>query len=110
MKNSRAITFDSPGSFRSIERLQSNIKSANNLIDIQNLDIITYLVEPNFVNTADRHIGKVYSLTDTSEQSNNQSTWKSWTIEKALSILTTEKTLKTVNKMRVVVGVNLKFF
>jgi tetratricopeptide (TPR) repeat protein len=90
LKNSRAITFDSPGSMRSIERLQSNIQSTNTLIDIHNLDIITYLVEPNFVNTADRHIGRVYSLTDTSEQSNNQSTWKSWTIEKALSILTTE--------------------
>jgi tetratricopeptide (TPR) repeat protein len=90
LKNSRAITFDSPGSFRSIEKLQSNIQSTNTLIDIHNLDIITYLVEPNFVNTADRHIGKVFSLTETSEQSNNQSTWKSWTIEKVLSILTTE--------------------
>jgi len=92
LKNSRAITFDSPGSMRSIERLQSNIQSTNTLIDIHNLDIITYLVEPNFVNTADRHIGRVYSLTDTSEQSNNQSTWKSWTIEKVLSI--TSKSFK----------------
>jgi hypothetical protein len=92
LKNSRAITFDSPGSFRSIERLQSNIQCTNTLIDIHNLDIITYLVEPNFVNAADKHIGKVYSLTDTSEQSNNQSTWISWTIEKALSI--TSKSFK----------------
>ena len=49
---------------RSIERLQSNIISTNTLIDIHNLDIVTYLVEPNFVNTADKHIGKIYSLTD----------------------------------------------
>jgi tetratricopeptide (TPR) repeat protein len=91
LKNSRAITFDSPGSMRSIERLQSNIISTNTLIDIHNLDIVTYLVEPNFVNTADKHIGKVYSLTDTSEQSNNQASKKSSTkVEKVLSIFTTE--------------------
>ena len=76
---------------RSIERLQSNIISTNTLIDIHNLDIVTYLVEPNFVNTADKHIGKVYSLTDTSEQSNNQASKKSsTTVEKILSIFTTE--------------------
>jgi tetratricopeptide (TPR) repeat protein len=90
LKNSRAITFDSPGSMRSIERLQSNIISTNTLIDIHNLDIVTYLVEPNFVNTADKHMGKIYSLTDTFEKSNNQSSWKSWSIKKVLSIFTTE--------------------
>jgi Tfp pilus assembly protein PilF/energy-coupling factor transporter ATP-binding protein EcfA2 len=91
LKNSRAITFDSPGSMRSIERLQSNIISTKTLIDVHNLDIITYLVEPNFVNTADKHIGKVYSLIDTSKQSNNQASKKSSTkVEKILSIFTTE--------------------
>ncbi len=97
MKNSRAITFDSPGSFRSIEGLQSNIKSTNTLVDIQNLDIITYLVEPNFVNTADKHIGKVFSLTDTSKKLNNQSSWKLWPIEKILSKSLVDTAVSTLN-------------
>jgi tetratricopeptide (TPR) repeat protein len=101
LKNSRAITFDSPGSMRSIERLQSNIQSTNTLIDIHNLDIITYLVEPNFVNTADRHIGRVYSLTDTSEQSNNQSTWISWPSKDAIfSTLNNHGLDKILNTMQ----------
>jgi hypothetical protein len=81
---------------RSIERLKPNIISSNTLIDIHNLDIITYLNEPNFVNTADKHIGKVYSLTDTFEKSNNQSSWKSWLTEKILSKLTTESFKDTI--------------
>jgi len=84
LKNSRAITFDSPGSMRSVERLQPNIISSNTLIDIHDLDITTYLNEPNFVNAADKHIGKVYSLKNISKQSNNQCKWISWPFKDAI--------------------------
>ena len=79
LKNIRAITFDSPGSLRAIENLKPTIVNNSNSIDIHNFDIITYLAEPNLVNTADRHIGKVFSFTETTNnQLVNNEALKSW--------------------------------
>lgn len=69
MVNTRAITFDSPGSLKSIEGLKSNIYNKYGT-DLSNLDIVTYLAKPNIVNTANKHIGKVYSLKNQNEKDN----------------------------------------
>jgi len=82
LKNCRAITFDSPGSFRTIDSLKPNIDNSNNSFQNSELDIITYLSEPNLVNTADKHIGKVFSCLN-----NKINSWKSWTLDKILSSL-----------------------
>jgi hypothetical protein len=58
---SKAVTFDSPGSIK-MESFHRNILNHDNARDIKNLEIVTYLSDPNFVNTCNRHIGQVYRL------------------------------------------------
>jgi hypothetical protein len=57
----KAVTFDSPGSM-AMESFHPNIVNHNNARDVRDLDIITYLSDPNFVNTCHRHVGQVYRL------------------------------------------------
>jgi tetratricopeptide (TPR) repeat protein len=57
----KAVTFDSPGSIK-MKNLHPNIVNHDNARDIRDLDIVTYLSDPNFVNTCNRHIGQVYRV------------------------------------------------
>ena len=48
----RAVTFESPGSKEYLDILNTNnIESRDTNFDLIDLDIVTYLTEPNFVNT-----------------------------------------------------------
>ena len=60
-KGAKAVTFDSPGSII-VEDYASNIVSYQTDREERHLDITTYLSAPNFVNTANKHIGKAYRL------------------------------------------------
>jgi hypothetical protein len=60
-KGAKAVTFDSPGSIV-VEDYASNIFSYQTGRELRHLDITTYLSAPNFVNTANKHIGKAYRL------------------------------------------------
>ena len=55
-----AVTFESPGAQESLEALQSN--HAQGKIDLNSLDVVSYLSYPNLVNTCNHHIGTLYSL------------------------------------------------
>ena len=60
--NVKAVTFDSPGSVMHMEQLKSNIINHTTELDIENLDIVTYLSTPNFVNSCNKHVGRVYRI------------------------------------------------
>jgi tetratricopeptide (TPR) repeat protein len=60
-KSTKAVTFDSPGSI-AMKSFDPNIAAHENTRDIRDLEIVTYLSDPNFVNTCNRHIGQVYRL------------------------------------------------
>lgn len=57
----KAVTFDSPGSI-AMEDSHSTIFNHLETRDIRDLDITTYLSDPNFVNTCHLHFGNVYRL------------------------------------------------
>ncbi len=59
----RAVTFESPGSFEYLERLNiRNVYSTETKFDLDQLDIRTYVTQPNFVNTSNKHVGKVFRV------------------------------------------------
>lgn len=58
-----AVTFESPGSKDCMEKMQPNL----GCIDLEKLDIITYLSTPNLVNTLYKHVGTVYHIKSDSE-------------------------------------------
>lgn len=58
----KAITFDSPGSVIHIDKLKPNIINNVTKFDIRDLNIVTYLSAPNFVNSCNQHVGRVYRL------------------------------------------------
>ena len=59
----RAVTFESPGSYEYLERLNvCNVYSVDTKFDLNQLDIRTYVTLPNFVNTSNTHVGKVYRV------------------------------------------------
>ena len=57
-----AITFESPGSNEYLEKLNTDNINSKDKFDLTDLDIVTYLSEPNFVNTCNTHVNKVYRL------------------------------------------------
>ena len=72
----KAITFDSPGSFDIIEELMdANIINKNRNIDelCKILNIKTYLMAPNFINTCNRHVGRVYRIIDNRKEDKQKS-------------------------------------
>lgn len=69
--NVKAVTFDSPGSFDYLKRFESNIYSTKTKFDLATLDISTYLTAPNFINTCNVHIGKVYRIFTESKKNLN---------------------------------------
>jgi Flp pilus assembly protein TadD len=56
-----AVTFDDPGGKDLSEALQPRVEE-NRRVDINKLDITSYLSRPNIVNTAMEHMGSVYGL------------------------------------------------
>lgn len=56
-----AVTLDEPGAKDLLEALQPRVESGYR-IDVENLDITTYLSKPNFINTIMGHVGSVYAL------------------------------------------------
>ena len=59
----RAVTFESPGSKDYLDKLSdANVYNKETLFDLTSLDIVTYLSAPNFVNTCNRHVGRVYRV------------------------------------------------
>lgn len=56
-----AVTFESPGSKESLEKLQSNLES--HTINLSNLDIVAYVTYPNLINTYNHHVGTMYTIT-----------------------------------------------
>ena len=61
-KITRALTFDSPGSYDFFKSLQPNIHNYHSNFYIEGIDIITYLSLPNIVNSCNSHAGEVYSV------------------------------------------------
>ena len=58
--NVSAVTFESPGSKGSLEKLQSNLDAEK--IELTSLDIIGYVSYPNLINTCNHHIGTLYHV------------------------------------------------
>jgi tetratricopeptide (TPR) repeat protein len=56
-----AVTFDDPGGKELLEALQPRVER-NYDVDVNKLDITSYLSYPNIVNTALGHVGSVYAL------------------------------------------------
>jgi len=61
-RNVKAVTFDSPGKAPMMEQLQSNIRSRDAHIKLENIDIVTYLANPNPANSCNPHVGRVYRV------------------------------------------------
>ena len=62
-RNLRAVTFDSPGSFDIIQELaKTHIHNCKKEDVDKFLDIKTFLFSPNFMNTSNEHVGKVYRV------------------------------------------------
>ena len=68
--NTKAVTFDGPGSLFMIEdnlKQSSLYQRSRSDVHICDLDIVSYLSSPNIVNCTNRHIGQVYALYDRNE-------------------------------------------
>lgn len=61
-RNVKAVTFDSPGSMPMMTALQSNIQSHDAQVKLQNINIVTYLAQPNPANSCNEHVGRVYRV------------------------------------------------
>ncbi len=59
VQNVSATLFDAPGSREMMEKMKSNIRDGGQ-IDLDSFDITSYQSTPNFVNTANHHIGSIY--------------------------------------------------
>lgn len=70
----RAVTFESPGSYDFLDKLKiSSLVNDELKFDLEDLDIRSYLNEPNFINTCNKHLGKVYRVySETSQSITNQ--------------------------------------
>lgn len=55
-----AVVFDSPGSKRAIEELQSKLPEEKILT--KNMDILVYVSTPNIINTLNEHYGSLYLI------------------------------------------------
>lgn len=81
----KAVTFESPGSVIHIDTLQSNIINYATEFDIKNLNIVTYLSAPNFVNSCNKHVGRVFRLfpkISKPEPIEKMVSWSSWLKDK----------------------------
>lgn len=87
--NVRAVTFESPGSFKILKSLSKSDflkKDAENFDDImKTLDIKSYLFSPNFVNTIGVHLGKVYRLIDPSKTAEKTKVMEKFILNKIIN-------------------------
>jgi tetratricopeptide (TPR) repeat protein len=108
--NVKAVTFDSPGSFEYLKQLNSsNIYDKKKLFDLSDLNIVTYLSAPNFMNTCNKHIGKVYRVFSKESKNNKINTNKiitdmiesipNKTIKKKIKNCYDDNLKNTVNKL-----------
>jgi len=58
----KTVTFNSPGSVESLEKFGPNVINHETAFDIRNMNIVTYLSAPNFINSCNLHVGKLYRL------------------------------------------------
>ncbi len=61
-RNIKAVTFDSPGTVPMMEKLQSNIRGKDTRIELEDIEIVTYLAQPNPANCCNPHVGRVYRV------------------------------------------------
>jgi hypothetical protein len=63
INNCKAVLFEPPGIVKNIEDFRSNIiNKENNEFHFEDLNIVNYLSSPNFNNSSNKHVGKVYRL------------------------------------------------
>lgn len=60
--NVKAVTFDSPGTEPMMKKLQPNIRDKHARIKLEDIEIVTYLADPNPANSCNPHVGKVYRV------------------------------------------------
>jgi hypothetical protein len=60
----KAVTFDSPGSARTMESFEPNVRNKENQQkkELETLDIVTYLSAPNLINSCNEHVGTLYRI------------------------------------------------
>ena len=62
-KKTKAVLFESPGILKREEEIQSaNIYSKETRINLDDLNVVNYLLAPNLANSCNRHVGKVFRL------------------------------------------------
>jgi len=72
-RNVRCVTFESPGSFEFLEKLRTSCIVNDDLkFELDDLDIKTYLSEPNFINTLNKHLGRVYRINTKNQHQSQQ--------------------------------------
>jgi hypothetical protein len=59
--SAKAVTFESSSAFAIIEKLKSNIKNKEAQLNLQKLNLKTYLTTPNILN-CQPHLGEVYQI------------------------------------------------
>ena len=77
--NTKAVTFDSPGSLPMMEKLLPNIKNKNT-VSLEDIQIVTYLARPTPVNCCNKHLGVIYKV----ELPKEVTTWAAGSINNAL--------------------------
>ena len=71
-KDTKAVTFESPGSMDFMDVL--NRAYPDHAFDLGDLDITTFLGEPNFFNTSNTHAENAYRVYVNDNEANNQET------------------------------------
>lgn len=97
--NTRAVTFDSPGSWEIIQHLaETNIyNDMTNKEDLGKfLDVRTYLLSPNFINTSSQHIGRVFRLFERSKLTDKIDSFDSFIKSSIISRIASFKMRKTI--------------
>lgn len=60
--SAKAVTFESPGSVIFMDKFQSNVINYETEFNLKTLNIVNYLSAPNFVNSCNKHVGRVYRV------------------------------------------------
>lgn len=67
----KTVTFDSPGALPMMEKLQTNLRDRDLIVELEDIKITSYLTFPNPINTCNRHPGKTYQIAPDME-------WTDW--------------------------------
>ena len=86
--NVRAVVFESPGTKEILENvlIKRNVITHLNEINVHKFDIITYLHDPNPINTCNGHVGRVVhiKMPDTNKKSSNGIKWIKWILPETI--------------------------